>query len=115
MPKANKGLPLPGLLSLPQPHRSLASIISRARNHSLRSEGIAKTICKKPAALSAIPKTIPWKGSITHFVQCLGNTSRATRNVLYHAMGRNDDDISIVAIRHEPNQGHPIPIKTYTD
>src|SRR5690242_16331209 len=55
------------------------SNISRARNHSLRFEGIAKQFARKPQRRHPIPaKAITWKGSITHLVQRLGNTSRAT-------------------------------------
>jgi hypothetical protein len=74
---------LTGLLSLPRPHRSPSLVISRARNHSLRFEGIAKQFARKPQRRHPIPaKAITWKGSITHLVQRLGNTSRATKKGL---------------------------------
>src|ERR1700722_7649611 len=62
---------LPGLLSLPRPHRHPPSIISRARNHSLRFEGIAKTICKKAAAP-------PPNSGKNHYLERLNHPSRST-------------------------------------
>jgi hypothetical protein len=45
--------------------------------HRLRR--IADQFARKPERRRPIPaKTITWKGSITHLVQRLGNTSRAT-------------------------------------
>src|SRR5262249_37311300 len=47
------------------------SIISRARNHSLRFEGIAKTICKKTAAS-------PPNSGKNHYLERLNHPSRST-------------------------------------
>src|ERR1700741_1223468 len=47
------------------------SIISRARNHSLRFEGIAKTICKKIAAP-------PPNSGKNHYLERLNHPSRST-------------------------------------
>src|SRR6201984_1395569 len=47
------------------------SIISRARNHSLRFEGIAKTICKKTAAP-------PPNSGKNHYLERLNSPSRST-------------------------------------
>src|SRR6266702_8482195 len=47
------------------------SIISRARNHSLRFEGIAKTICKKTAAP-------PLNSGKSHYLERLNHPSRST-------------------------------------
>src|ERR1700758_100596 len=53
------------------------------------SEESQKQFARKPQRRRPIPaKTITWKGSITHLVQRLGNTSRATK---YGANGGADD------------------------
>src|SRR4029077_19814355 len=62
---------LTGLLSLPRPHRSPSLVISRARNHSLRFGGIAKTICKKTAAP-------PPNSGKNHYLEGLNHPSRST-------------------------------------
>src|SRR6476646_2616841 len=55
------------------------SIISRARNHSLRFEGIAKSICKKTAAQPLNSGKSRCLKRLNHpSRQMLGNTSRAT-------------------------------------
>src|ERR1700747_1111222 len=74
---------LPGLLSLPRPHRSPSLVISRAGITASDSKESQKQFARKPQRRRRMPaKTITWKGAITHFVQRLGNTSRATEEVL---------------------------------
>src|SRR5262249_28226802 len=70
---------LTGLLSLPRPHRSPSLVILRARITASDSKESQKQFARKPQRRHPIPaKTITCKGSITHLVQRLGNTSRAT-------------------------------------
>jgi hypothetical protein len=71
---------LPGLLSLPRPHRSpsLDHLEGKESRPPIRRNR-KNNFARKPQRRHPIPaKTITWKGSITHLVQRLGNTSRAT-------------------------------------
>src|ERR1700751_5698483 len=76
-----------------QRNRSCSPVSCRSRGRiarppsSSRGQGITasdseesqKQFARKPQRRRPIPaKTITWKGSITHLVQRLGNTSRAT-------------------------------------
>jgi hypothetical protein len=70
---------LTGLSSLPRPHPSpsLNHLEGKESQPPIRRKP-QKQFARKSQRRHPIPaKTITSKGSITHLVQCLGNTSRA--------------------------------------
>src|SRR6201997_1486628 len=87
---------LTGLLSLPRPHRSPSLVISRARNHSLRFGGIAKTICKKTAAP-------PPNSGKNHYLEGLNHPSRSTPWKYFTGDLRASAHKLRVACAHLPN------------
>jgi hypothetical protein len=81
-PRAEQIL-LPGLLSLPRPHRSpsLDHLKGKESQPSIRRNRKNK-FARKPPRYRTIPaKMITSKRSITYLVQRLGNTSRATKSL----------------------------------